>query len=508
MIGPLGPGSPGANLLLLFHLILWVLLAAYGLHRFHLIRLYRRGARALDAAAARDAGAGNPGPPRVRPEPAQWPRVTIQLPVRDERYVVERLLTAAASVDYPRDRFEIQLLDDSDDETTEVAARAVAAIRARGIAVSHLRRPDRSGYKAGALQYGLERSSGDLLAVFDADFVPPPSILRDLIPYFEDSGVGVAQARWDHLNRDYSALSRAQAISLDSHFWIEHSARMSGGRFLNFNGTAGVLRKACVVDAGGWQSDTLTEDLDLSYRAQLKGWRVVFAPEVGCPGELPVEMNAFKAQQHRWVKGSVQVARKLLPEIWRSSLPASVKWEATFHLTNNAAYVLLLLLSLIVYPVVLTRYETKSLWYTIAEAVLLVVATAPVLAYFGVAQRASRRDWIRQLRHIPFVLSLGIGLAVNNTRAVLEGLFGSRGAFDRTPKFRIRDRSDRWWGMEYRAPVKPWVLFELGLAAYFALSVFALAKAKLYAPLPFFGLYLFGYLYVGLLSVAHAARRA
>lgn len=497
---PFGPGSPGSYLLLYVHLVLWVFLAAYGLHRLHLIRLYRRGSSGQGAASGRSVPAG--------PAPAEWPRVTIQLPVRDERYVVERLLDAAASVEYPRDRLEIQLLDDSDDETTEVAARTIAALQARGVSVAHLRRPHRAGFKAGALQYGLERATGDLLAVFDADFVPPPSILRDLVPYFRDPSVGVAQARWDHLNRDYSALSRAQAISLDSHFWIEHSARMCGGRFLNFNGTAGILRKACVVDAGGWHSDTLTEDLDLSYRAQLRGWRVAFAPGVACPGELPVEMNAFKAQQHRWVKGSVQVARKLLPRVWRSDAPASVKWEATFHLTNNIAYVLLFLLSLIVYPVVLARYETKSLWYTIAESVLLVAATAPVLWYFALAQRASRRDGARELRHIPFVLSLGIGLAVNNTRAVLEGLFGPRGAFDRTPKFRIRDRGDRWWGLRYRSPVNPWVALELALAAYFAASAVALVRAGLYAPLPFFGLYLFGYLYVGLLSVAHAARRA
>ena len=489
---PSGPGLLPPDLLLPLHLLLWVLLAAYGLHRLHLIRLYRRR-----------KGPENPPAP-----PVEWPRVTIQLPIRDERYVVERLLDAAASVDYPRDRVEVQLLDDSCDETTAVAARAVAALKARGVDVVHIRRADRRGYKAGALQYGLERARGEILAVFDADFVPPPSILRLLVPYFQERRVGVVQARWAHLNREYSALARAQAISLDSHFLIEHSARMSGGRFLNFNGTAGLLRKACVVDAGGWQADTLTEDLDLSYRAQLRGWRFVFAPHVACPGELPVEMNAFKAQQHRWVKGSIQVAKKLLPRIWRSRWPASVKWEATFHLTNNLAYVLLFLLSIILYPVVLARYESKSIVYTIADLALLVAATVPVLAYFTYAQRESRPDWRGQIRHIPFVLSLGIGLAVNNTRAVLEGLLGPRGSFDRTPKFQIERRDDRWWGKRYRAPVNPWVLLELGLAAYFIFAIVSLAKAKLYAPLPFFGLYLFGYLYVGLLSLAHAARRS
>jgi cellulose synthase/poly-beta-1,6-N-acetylglucosamine synthase-like glycosyltransferase len=487
---PFGPTAHPSDLLLLLHLLLWALLAAYGLHRLDLIRLYRR----------RDAAQ----PP---PAPAEWPRVTIQLPVRDERYVVERLLEAAASIDYPRDRFEIQLLDDSSDETTPVAAAAVDALRREGVEAVHIRREERRGYKAGALQYGLERARGELLAVFDADFVPPPSILRELVPYFQDPRVGIAQARWAHLNRDYSALSKAQAISLDGHFLIEHRARMCGGRYLNFNGTAGLLRKTCVVDAGGWQSDTLTEDLDLSYRAQLRGWRVVFAPHVQCPGELPVEMNAFKAQQYRWVKGSVQVARKLLPRIWRSRVPASVKWEATFHLTDNVVYVLLLLLSLIIYPVVLARYESRSLLYTIADLALLVAAAAPMLAFFACAQRESRLDWRRQLCHLPFVLSLGIGLAVNNTRAVVEGLVGPRGAFDRTPKFRIEHRGDRWWGKRYRAAANPWVLLELGLAAYFAFAIASLAMAKLYAPLPFFALYFFGYFYVGAVSLFHAARR-
>ena len=480
------------RLLLGAHLLVWIVLAAYGLHRLHLIRLYRRRERS----------------PRRPAAPTDWPVVTIQLPIYDERYVVERLLDAAAAVDYPRDRLEIQVLDDSTDDTTAIAARKVAEIRGRGIDAVHVRRADRSGFKAGALQHGLECARGELLAVFDADFVPPPSILRDLVPYFRDPKVGMVQARWEHLNRDYSALAQAQAISLDSHFLIEHSARMFGQRFFNFYGTAGLLRKACVVGAGGWQSDTLTEDLDLSYRAQLDGWRFVFAPHVGCPAELPVEMNAFKAQQHRWVKGSIQVARKLLPEIWRSASPASVKLEATFHLTNNVAYVFLLLLSIIVYPVVLARYQSKSLLFTIADTVLLLAATSPVLFYFAYAQRELRRDWVGQLRHLPFVLSLGIGLALNNSRAVLEGLVGSRGSFHRTPKFRIEGHSDEWPKRRYHSPVSIWVITELGLGAYFAWVMVALAQAKLYAPLPFFALYLFGFLYVGLVSLAHAARRA
>lgn len=478
--------------LLAVHLLVWAVLAVFGLHRLHLIRLYKR--RRRDVA--------RPVPPD------EWPRVTIQLPVYNERYVVERLLEAAAAMDYPAARLEIQLLDDSMDETVPIAAAKVAALRARGLDVAHVRRPTRAGFKAGALQYGLERAKGDLVAIFDADFVPPPTFLRDLVPYFSSPDVGMVQARWRHLNQDYSMLAQAQAISLDGHFVIEHAARMAGGRFFNFNGTAGILRRACIVDAGGWQADTLTEDLDLSYRAQMKGWRFVFAPEVGCPSELPVEMNAFKAQQHRWVKGSIQVARKILPGLWRSSLPLAIKVEATFHLTYNVAYVFLLLLSAIVYPVVLARYESRSLLFTAVDAVLFLTATFSVLYYFATAQRESRSDWRAQLRYVPFAMSLGIGLAVNNSRAVLEAIFGSRGDFLRTPKFRIEGRTDRWRGKRYRSAVSGWALVELSLGAYFAWAMLALVHHHLFAPLPFFLLYLFGFLYVGGVSLVHAVRRA
>jgi len=479
-------------MLLAVYLLVWVVFASYGLHRIHLIRLYRRRARASQTPA----------------DPLEWPRVTVQLPIYNERYVVNRLIEAAAAIDYPPDRLEIQVLDDSTDSTREIAARTVAELRARGVDVVHLTRPDRRGFKAGALQHGLELAKGEFLAVFDADFVPPRSILRAMIPRFADPRVGVVQSRWQHLNRDYSLLSQTQAISLDGHFVIEHAARMSGECFFNFNGTAGILRKSCVLDAGGWQSDTLTEDLDLSYRAQLRGWRFVFAPDVHCPSELPVEMNAFKAQQHRWVKGSIQVARKLLPVVWRARLPLRVKVEATFHLTYNMAYVLLLLLSLIVYPVVLARYRSGSVLYTVADSILFLVATSSVLFYLAYAQHETRSDWKRQLRYLPFVMSLGMGLSVTNTRAVLEALTGHRSPFHRTPKFRIERRGDRWRGKRYRAPVSGWALLEIALGLYFAWAMITLAHARVYAPLPFFLLYLFGFLYVGVLSLLHAHARS
>ncbi len=479
-------------MLLAVYLLVWAVFAAYGLHRVHLIRLFRR--RARDAK-----------PPA---EPVEWPRVTVQLPIYNERYVVSRLIEAAAAIDYPRDRLEIQVLDDSTDSTREIAARKVAELRSLGTDVQHLTRGDRAGFKAGALQHGLSRMKGEFLAVFDADFVPPRTILREMIPYFGDPRVGVVQSRWQHLNQDYSLLSRAQAISLDGHFVIEHAARMSGECFFNFNGTAGILRKACVLDAGGWESDTLTEDLDLSYRAQLRGWRFVFAPNVLCPSELPVEMNAFKAQQHRWVKGSIQVARKLLPAVWRARVPLGVKVEATFHLTYNMAYVFLLLLSLLLYPVALIRDRSANALYSMADSMLFLLATGSVLFFLAYAQRETRRDWKRQLRYLPFVMSLGIGLSLTNTRAVLEALAGHRSPFQRTPKFRIEHRGDRWRGKRYRAPLNGWALLEIAIGIYFAWTMVALVRADVYAPLPFFVFYLFGFLYVGGLSLVHARARA
>jgi cellulose synthase/poly-beta-1,6-N-acetylglucosamine synthase-like glycosyltransferase len=485
-------GLPPAvsHVLLTLHLLIWIIFAGYGLHRLYLIGLFRRFR------------------PAPRPDPpAEWPVVTVQLPIYNERYVAERLLRAAAAIDYPLDRLEIQVLDDSTDETTEIVARTAESLRAQGVDVAHVRRERRTGFKAGALEAGLAAARGDLLAIFDADFVPPPGILREMVPYFNDPGVGMVQSRWEHLNADYSALARAQAISLDGHFVIEHAARMGAGRFFNFNGTGGILRRRCIEDAGGWQADTLTEDLDLSYRAQLRGWRFVFAPQVTCPSELPVEMNAFKAQQHRWVKGSIQVARKILPEVWRARLPLAVKLEASIHLTYNLAYVFLLLLALLVYPVVVARYDSRNVAYTIADTLLYVTSTCAVVFYFMYAQRQIRPDWKRRMRDLPFAMSLAIGLTVNNTRAVVEALAGHRSPFLRTPKFQIERAGDGWRGKRYRVPISGWAVFEVLLGIYFAWAMFALARAKLYGAIPFFLMYLFGFLYVGGLSIVHASAR-
>ncbi len=407
-------------------LAILVPLAAFGLHRGWMVLLFLRTRRRADA-------------PLREPAP-ELPTVTVQLPVYNERYVAARLIEAAADLDYPRDRLEIQVLDDSSDDTSEIIATCVQSLPA-DVRIEHVYRTDRVNFKAGALAHGLERSSGELVAVFDADFVPPRQFLRATVPQFADPAVGMVQCRWDHLNTDYSLLTRMQALLLDGHFAIEHVARSRSGCYFNFNGTAGVFRRSCIADAGGWQGDTLTEDMDLSYRAQLAGWRFRYLPDVACPAELPVQMNAFLNQQFRWAKGSIQTARKLLPTIRRAKVGAMVKVEATFHLLGNLCFPLLLGLILLTLPLQSLRLWHETIvptWLAWVEGLPLLLSTFCVLLYYGVAQRALRRPagigtWLR----IPLVLAIGAGLCVNNTIAVLSAVVGPTGEFRRTPKWNV-----------------------------------------------------------------------
>jgi len=309
-------------------------LSCYGLHRYWIVYLYYRHRGHVPRPTARFT---------------VLPRITVQLPVYNEMYVVERLVDAVVAFDYPRDQLEIQVLDDSTDETTEIVDRKVRDLQRQGVDIQHVRRSQRHGFKAGALQHGLALAKGEFIAIFDADFVPDPDLLQRLIPYLADPRIGMLQARWGHLNAHYSLLTRVQSIILDGHFLIEQTARARSGRFFNFNGTAGIWRKRCIEDAGGWHADTLAEDLDLSYRAQLRGWQFLFLPEIIVPAELPVEMNAFKTQQHRWAKGSVQTCKKILPQLWRSDVPLKIKLEGTVHLTSNFGYLLLLVMCLALY---------------------------------------------------------------------------------------------------------------------------------------------------------------
>ncbi len=474
-------------LLALYYSVLGTL-ALYGLHRLVLVVAYYRTRHRA------------PAPP---PPPDEWPVVTVQLPLYNELYVAERLIDAVCALDYPRDRLEVQVLDDSTDETRAIVAARVEHHRRRGVAVEHLHRRDRQGFKAGALAAGLGAARGSLIAVFDADFVPRPDFLRRTVPHFGDPGVGMVQARWEHLNRGYSLLTRIQAILLDGHFIIEHAARNRAGRFFNFNGTAGVWRRRAIEQAGGWRQDTLTEDLDLSYRAQLAGWRFLYLSDVVAPAELPVDVNAFKRQQFRWAKGSMQTARKLLGTVWRAPLPWRVKLEATVHLTNNACYLLMMALSVLVFPAMLLRHGDLVL-LLLLDLPLFLAATVSVLVFYTASQIERGGDWWRELRRLPALMGVGIGLSVNNARAVVAGLTRQGGEFERTPKYRIEHRRDGWLGKRYRVRRDDSVTAEGALALAFAVYFGVAVWRGMWPSLPFLYLFLHGYSYQVALTLAPA----
>ena len=468
------------------YLAVLTVLALYGFHRAQLLYLYWKH---------RDAA----------PAPAEkWkelPRVTVQLPMFNEMYVAERLIESIAAIDYPKDKLEIQVLDDSTDETQSIAKAKVEELVERGFDAVYIHRTDRTGFKAGALENGTKLAKSDFLMVFDADFMPTPSIIQDLIHHFTDPKVGMVQARWGHLNRDYSVLTRVQSMMLDGHFVVEHIARNRSGRFFNFNGTAGIWRRAVIQDAGGWQHDTLTEDLDLSYRAQLRGWKFVFVPDVIAPAEVPVEMNAFKSQQHRWAKGSIQTCRKLLPQILAADVPFGVKAEAFFHLTANFNYPLMVILSVLMFPSMVIRYNMG--WYEmmLIDVPLFFAATFSVCNFYLVCQREIHPDWRARIKYLPFLMSIGIGLCINNSKAVFEALFNKQSEFARTPKYRIEDGQDEWVGKKYRQSVAVQPLIELALGLYFTATVFYALANGIYGTVPFLVLFQIGFLYTGLLSV-------
>jgi cellulose synthase/poly-beta-1,6-N-acetylglucosamine synthase-like glycosyltransferase len=405
------------------YFLVLIILAAYGMHRYQLVYYYLKYRH---------------NAPQPLPPPEEWPRVTVQLPIFNERYVIERLVDAVTQFDYPRDRLEVQVLDDSTDETRDIARNVVERYRALGFPITYHHRANRHGYKAGALEAGMRSATGEFIAIFDADFQPPPDFLKRTIPFFADPQVGMIQTRWTHINRDYSALTQVEAILLDGHFVIEHGGRSRRGTFFNFNGTAGVWRRRAIEEAGGWEHDTLTEDTDLSYRAQMKGWRFLYVPEIECPSELPVEMNAFKAQQARWAKGLIQVAKKILPRLLRSNAPLHVKAEAVFHLTANISYPLMILLSTMLLPAMIVRFYQGWFQMLIIDLPLFLASTFSISTFYLVAQRELYpRTWKRTFLYLPFVMACGIGLAVRNSIAVLEALRGKQSEFVRTPKYAV-----------------------------------------------------------------------
>jgi cellulose synthase/poly-beta-1,6-N-acetylglucosamine synthase-like glycosyltransferase len=481
--------SPTETLILVLYFFVLSILAIYGWHRYYLIYLYTKN---RDKAPSPDV------PPLAQ---ADLPPVTIQLPIYNEMYVADRLIDAVCEMDYPRDRLEIQVLDDSTDETREIAELAVRRHAARGFDITYLHRVDRTGYKAGALEAGLRVAKADYIAIFDADFIPPKDFLLKTLPHFTDPKVGMVQARWGHINQDYSLLTKVQAILLDAHFVLEHGGRNRAGCFFNFNGTAGIWRRDAIDSAGGWQHDTLTEDLDLSYRAQLLGWKFKFLPHVVSPAEVPVEMNSFKSQQHRWAKGSIQTCMKLLPRILRSKQPLSVKAEAFFHLSANFNYLLMSLLSILMFPAMWVRYNMGWTEMLIIDVPLFMAATASIGVFYVKAQRELYTDWRQRMKYLPFLMSIGIGLCVNNTRAVLEALFHKQSEFARTPKYGIELDSDEWVGKKYHQSVGVQPLIELALGLYFTATVFYALVNQIYATLPFLMLFQIGFLYTGLLSI-------
>jgi cellulose synthase/poly-beta-1,6-N-acetylglucosamine synthase-like glycosyltransferase len=433
-------------------------LLLYGLNCYILLFLHRRACRRMrahDEAVEQAWQASHPS----------YPRVTVQLPVYNERYVIQRLVEATVRLQYPREQLEIHILDDSTDATTAIAARLVEHYGQEGFHIALRHRQHRHGYKAGALAEGLADATGEFIAIFDADFVPEPDFLLRTLPFMCDPTVAMVQARWGYINRDYSVLTLAQSLGLDGHFGVEQPARCWSGLCLSFHGSGGLWRRKAIDDAGGWQADTLTEDLDLSYRAQLRGWRLKFVPHVVCPSELPIQMLGVKSQQHRWAKGSVQTAKKLLPRVLRADMPPFTKWQAVYHLTNYLVHPFMLC-TLLAWPAHLqAAVSTSLLQYGLITLSVVLALCGPVSLYMY-AQYYLYKDWLRRLWCFPFLLVLGTGMALNNTRAILEALCNMRSPFVRTPKFRVERAADTWIGKRYRSAF-PWLsLGEILLAAY------------------------------------------
>jgi len=462
-----------------------LVLSFYGLHRYKIIRGYwKHRKHMLDVAPLRFE---------------KLPRVTIQLPIFNEQYVVERLIEEASKVDYPRELLEIQVLDDSTDETHPFTERLVAEYRAGGLPIEYIHRVNRHGYKAGALQNGLKTATGEIVAIFDADFVPPVDFLMRTVHFFADSKVGMVQTRWGYLNRHYNVLTEVQAMLLDGHFVLEHVARSGAGLFFNFNGTAGVLRRSMIEDAGGWQHDTLTEDSDLSYRAQLKGWKFVYVPSVECLSELPVETYGFQVQQSRWAKGLTQVAMKLLPTILRSKLPWRVKAEAFFHLTPNISYPLMIAVSALMLPVMIVRFYMGWFQMVIIDLPLIAASFWSISAFYVIAHRELfPKTWKRAFLFLPALMAAGVALTIINSRAVLEALCGYQTGFARTPKYAIGGQQKvHLENIQYRSR-SGWLPYaEVLVGTFFlAMVIFAIESFN-YLAVPFLLLFVGGYYWAG-----------
>src|ERR1700746_86553 len=474
--------------LLVPYFVVLILLASYGLHRYVLVYLYYRNRK------------NHTSEPATRFE--DLPRVTVQLPMFNEQFVAERLIESVGKLKYPREKLDIQVLDDSTDETVGVGRDLVERYAALGHPVTYHHRANREGFKAGALAEGMKTSKGEFIAIFDADFVPPEDFLLRVIHHFTDPKVGMVQTRWTHINRNYSVLTEVEAILLDGHFVLEHSGRARSNVFFNFNGTAGMWRRSAIDNAGGWQHDTLTEDTDLSYRAQLKGWKFVYLQDVECPAELPVVMTAFKTQPARWAKGLIQTGKKILPRVLKSDAPLHTKIEAWYHLTANISYPLMIMLSVLLLPAMIIRFYQGWFQMLYIDLPLFMASTFFLSSFYLVPQRELfPRSGPRALLYLPFLMALGIGLTITNTKAVIEALIGRQSAFARTPKYSVVSKQDKIGATKYRKRLGwvPWL--ELLIGTYFAATVYYAVENENYITVPFLLLFVVGYWYTGLMSL-------
>ena len=435
-------------------------------------------------------------------------QVTIQLPLYNEYYVVERLIDAVCKIDYPKDRLEIQVLDDSTDETVDLVADIVSQKQAEGFDITQVRRSNRAGFKAGALKEGLKTAKGEFVAIFDADFVPKEDFLKTTLKYFHKENVGLIQTRWEHLNYDYSVLTRIQALALDGHFVMEQNIRNKSGFFITFNGTGGIWRKECIEDAGNWEADTLTEDLDLSYRAQLKGWKFVFLRDITSPAELPSEMNALKAQQFRWTKGAIETAKKMLPKVWAADIPLRIKLQCTFQLTSNICFPFILIAGILNVPLIFIKNSGPYDNFFNFMAIFVLAFMSSFLMYLY-GQKDVHKDWRKKISLFPLFMAGSMGLAVNNTRAVVEGLRNHKSEFVRTPKFKVVERNDSIEKNKYikNLKVDRSAFVELILAGYCLIGVVASIYFLEIAALPFHLMFFGGFAGVAFLSFKHTFKK-
>lgn len=478
------------NVILVIYFGILAVLSVYGAHRLRMLYLYYRHKKDVPQPAGDDTFR---------------PHVTVQLAVFNEMNVIERLMDYVVKMRWPKEKLEIQLLDDSTDATVNVAQAICEKYRMLGYDISYIHRDDRTGFKAGALNNGLKSAKGEFVAMFDADFLPTEDFLELAVPHFADDKVAFIQGCWDHLNRDFNLLTQVQAILLDGHFVFEHTARHRSKAFFNFSGTAGMWRVSAIADAGGWEHDTITEDADLSYRAQLKGWKGVYLKDLVVPAELPVEVNAFKSQQHRWAKGNAQVIRKLMKTIWKSDASLHTKMECWFHLTANCNYMLMVVLAIIMVPCMVLRAGTP--WYVLlaTDAPFFLLNAVSVGLYFGLSQKEvkNNKNWMSRMKYIPGLMSLGIGLGMNQAKAVLEGFFTNDIEFKRTPKLGVDENGMATTSKKaYKVPKSLITWLELGFAFYYLVALIVAIYMRKWASVPFLWLFFSGFGYISLMSLA------